>query len=58
MKSTLKVHNPRVVILLICINDVQGVFKCVIYEGYSQQPSLLAVQNHSDSLMVALKVSN
>ena len=24
MKSTLKVHNPRVIILLICINDVQG----------------------------------
>ena len=24
MKSTLKVHNPRVKILLICINDVQG----------------------------------
>ena len=23
MKSTLKVHNPRVLILLICINDVQ-----------------------------------
>ena len=23
MKSTLKVHNPRVIILLICINDVQ-----------------------------------
>ena len=33
MKSTLKVHNPRVIILLICINDVQGKelsFKCVI----------------------------
>ena len=24
MKSTLKVHNPRVIILLICINDVEG----------------------------------
>ena len=24
MKSTLKVHNPRVIILLICINDMQG----------------------------------
>ena len=24
MKSTLKVHNPRVIILLICINDVHG----------------------------------
>ena len=24
MKSTLKVHNPGVIILLICINDVQG----------------------------------
>ena len=24
MKSTLKVHNPRVIILFICINDVQG----------------------------------
>ena len=24
IKSTLKVHNPRVIILLICINDVQG----------------------------------
>ena len=24
MKSTLKVHNPRVIILLICVNDVQG----------------------------------
>ena len=24
MKSTLKVHNPHVIILLICINDVQG----------------------------------
>ena len=24
MKSTLKVHNPPVIILLICINDVQG----------------------------------
>ena len=23
-KSTLKVHNPRIIILLICINDVQG----------------------------------
>ena len=33
MKSTLKVHNPRVIILLICINVVQGKelnFKCVI----------------------------
>ena len=29
-KHFLKVHNPRVIILLICINDVQ----CVIYEGY------------------------
>ena len=28
MKSTLKVHNPRVIILLICISDVQ----CVMYE--------------------------
>ena len=24
MKSTLKVHNPRVIRVLICINDVQG----------------------------------
>ena len=24
MKSTLKVHNPRIIILLICMNDVQG----------------------------------
>ena len=24
MKSILKMHNPRVIILLICINDVQG----------------------------------
>ena len=24
MKGTLKVYNPRVIILLICINDVQG----------------------------------
>ena len=28
MKSTLKVHNPRVIILLICLSDVQ----CVINE--------------------------
>ena len=28
-KHFLKVHNPHVIILLICINDVQ----CVIYEG-------------------------
>ena len=56
MKSTLKVHNPRVIILLICINDVQekelsfqvcNIIMKVI--DNIQQPSLLAVQSHSDS---------
>ena len=56
MKSTLKVHNPRVTILLIRINDVQGkelsfqvcniIMKVI---DNIQQPSLLAVQSHSDS---------
>ena len=55
MKSTLEVHNPRIIILLICINDVQGkelsfqVCNIMKVIDNIQQPSLLAVQSHSDS---------
>ena len=50
-ESTLKVHNPRVIILLICINDVQGKeLSFQMCNNYMkvidniQQPSLLAIQ--------------
>ena len=60
MKSTLKVHNTCVIILLIklCINDVQGKeLNFQVCNNYMkvidniQQPSLLAIQSHSDSTL-------
>ena len=55
MKSTLKVHSPSIIILLICINDVQGkepsFLSVKYYEGYRLKvvAYLIAVQRHSDS---------
>ena len=57
MKSILKVHNPRLIILLICITIDSGGITDGCLEGLKlmhtleniQQPSLLAVQSHSDS---------
>ena len=49
MKSTLKVHNPRVIILLICISDVQCIINIMSVIDNIHQPSLLVVQSHSDS---------
>ena len=46
MKSTLKVHNPRVIILLICTTDgcLEGLKLMHTLENI-QQPSLLAVES-------------
>ena len=53
MKSTLKVHNPRVIVLLICITDgcLEGLKLMHTLENI-EQPSLLAVQSHSDSQLL------